>query len=470
MNKAQGLDKLSSELIQIMQFTETVAARLHGQHEEKVIFNIVEEEFLKSGKYGNSVLLLTEDKKKMRIVFTVHQHLHRLNEAEKATGLKYKSFKIPIKKSGIYPRVLYKGETIHISVPDIIAEILPRPIAKLASKIMRYTGKYSVLTALTRFGEPIGVFSMDAPKLADHFIPSAKSLARHISRALETAFEYERRMAAEAALIESEEKYHTFVRDSAYGYFELDLEGQITYLNTRSAEITGYSENEIKEIHFSKIIVPEELQKAYQGLQLAGSAGYQGPREYQILTKQGHIKSVEVNTLPLKKDNAMIGFMGTILDITQRKLAEKALKKSHDELETEVQDRTSALKDANIRLKNELTERNRAEKALFKAKAELERQYKELKKVDKIKDGLIRDVAHELKTPVAKHAMQLDLLKEAVPQQPVTRTIFKVMDASIRRQEHVIRNILDLSRLEAGGRKYKRKSIRVDEIINRVLL
>jgi PAS domain S-box-containing protein len=360
--------------------------------------------------------------------------------------------------------VLYKGETIHISVPDIIAEILPRPIAKLASKIMRYTGKYSVLTALTRFGEPIGVFSMDAPKLADHFIPSAKSLARHISRALETAFEYERRMAAEAALIESEEKYHTFVRDSAYGYFELDLEGQITYLNTRSAEITGYSENEIKEIHFSKIIVPEELQKAYQGLQLAGSAGYQGPREYQILTKQGHIKSVEVNTLPLKKDNAMIGFMGTILDITQRKLAEKALKKSHDELETEVQDRTSALKDANIRLKNELTERNRAEKALFKAKAELERQYKELKKVDKIKDGLIRDVAHE------KHAMQLDLLKEAVPQQPVTRTIFKVMDASIRRQEHVIRNILDLSRLEAGGRKYKRKSIRVDEIINRVLL
>jgi len=71
-----------------------------------------------------------------------------------------------------------------------------------------------------------------------------------------------------------------------------------------------------------------------------------------------------------------------------------------------------------------------------------------------MKDGLIRDVTHELKTPVAKHAMEMEMLKEVLARhrlQEETGKIVRVMEASIRRQEEVIRNILNLARLRGAA-------------------
>src|SRR5665811_1766792 len=61
---------------------------------------------------------------------------------------------------------------------------------------------------------------------------------------------------------------------------------------------------------------------------------------------------------------------GIATDITERKRAEKALAKAHDELELQVQERTADLKKANVELEIEITERRRAEEQV-KEQAEL---------------------------------------------------------------------------------------------------
>jgi signal transduction histidine kinase len=112
------------------------------------------------------------------------------------------------------------------------------------------------------------------------------------------------------------------------------------------------------------------------------------------------------------------------------------------------------------------------EGALQRALTDLERQNAALLKVDTIKDGLIRDVTHELKTPVAKHSMQIELLKEILGRHGLTeesRGIIDVMENTIRRQEHVIRNILNLSRLEGGGRRYTVESVPLDRLLDQVI-
>jgi signal transduction histidine kinase len=119
----------------------------------------------------------------------------------------------------------------------------------------------------------------------------------------------------------------------------------------------------------------------------------------------------------------------------------------------------------------DVSERRKAEKVLRKAKENLERQYEELKKLDQMKDGLIRDVSHELKTPVAKHAMQLEILKPIIEKHRLTEEesgALLIMEESIRRQESVIRNLLDLSRLEGGGRKYRKDFLRLDEVMEEI--
>lgn len=102
---------------------------------------------------------------------------------------------------------------------------------------------------------------------------------------------------------------------------------------------------------------------------------------------------------------------------------------------------------------------------------DVERQNKELLVVDRMKDALLRDVAHELKTPVAKHAMQLEILRPLVSANRLTpqeERAFVVMEESIRRQQSVVRNLLNLTRLEAGGRVYRREPLSLAEVLRRV--
>lgn len=126
---------------------------------------------------------------------------------------------------------------------------------------------------------------------------------------------------------------------------------------------------------------------------------------------------------------------------------------------------------AGLKLVRDITEQVVAAQALSQAKEDLERQNEELRTLDRMKDGLIRDVSHELKTPVAKLAMQLELLRLQLGgacSGQVARTL-GIMAETVQRQQRVIRNMLDLARLDSGKRVFCLGPVRVDEVLARVL-
>lgn len=68
--------------------------------------------------------------------------------------------------------------------------------------------------------------------------------------------------------------------------------------------------------------------------------------------------------LELNSKNELLGGFGTVQDITERKKMEEELRKSHDELEIKVQERTEELFRTNEELIVEVAERKKAEEAL----------------------------------------------------------------------------------------------------------
>jgi PAS domain S-box-containing protein len=81
------------------------------------------------------------------------------------------------------------------------------------------------------------------------------------------------------------------------------------------------------------------------------------------------IDGSEVDTLHtinvrLDGQGGVSGYQGLMRDITERKLARKALQEARDELQIRVQERTAELAKANARLKAEIVERARAQEAL----------------------------------------------------------------------------------------------------------
>lgn len=98
-------------------------------------------------------------------------------------------------------------------------------------------------------------------------------------------------------------------------------------------------------------------------------------------------------------DGTLAGLVGVTVDITERKQAEEALRKAHDELERRVMERTAALAKANLELRSEIAERKKAEEALRESSEKLKL--------------FAYSVAHDLKSPtVAIHGLTRLLCKQ----------------------------------------------------------
>jgi PAS domain S-box-containing protein len=242
------------------------------------------------------------------------------------------------------------------------------------------------------------------------------------------AIEKERRTELQAA----EQKYRRLIETTDTGYVILDDRGRVTDANREYVRLTGRTR--LEDILGHSVLewtAPEHHEHNATAFRLCLDQGYVRNLEIDYLGPQGKVTPVEVNATVLMNGEAL-SILSLCRDITERKRVEAAL---------------------------ELANRTLAEK------------YEQLKKIDTIKDGLLRDVTHELKTPVAKQAMQIELLRSSLGADCTARAgrIIDVMEESVKRQERVIKNLLDLSRLEEGGRRREIRPVRPDSILDAVL-
>jgi signal transduction histidine kinase len=98
----------------------------------------------------------------------------------------------------------------------------------------------------------------------------------------------------------------------------------------------------------------------------------------------------------------------------------------------------------------------------------------ERKRAEEMKDNLIRDVSHELKTPLAKMQMGVDLLMEmvgapSIDRQKVARTSEIVTD-NVQRLQDTVNSILDLSLLESGQTPYHKTKVQPENLIRQVIV
>jgi PAS domain S-box-containing protein len=127
-------------------------------------------------------------------------------------------------------------------------------------------------------------------------------------------------------------------------------DGKITDVNGATEQVTGYSRNDLIGTDFSDYFTdPEKARAGYQQVFKDSEV-----RDYplEIRHKDGHITPVLYNASVYRDENGEVtGVFAAARDITERKLAEEALKKAHENLEKIVEERTAELEKAYISLK-----------------------------------------------------------------------------------------------------------------------
>ena len=134
---------------------------------------------------------------------------------------------------------------------------------------------------------------------------------------------------AQAALSESEERFHAFISKSAYGYAVLDLTGTILFVNPRLAEIVGYSADEMVGHHYTQYVPGGDPEQSRSAFEKALAQQPVDPRQVCTLrTKGGDIKILAMTWLDLhdpQEPQEPPRLLCLFLDITQHRKVELAL-------------------------------------------------------------------------------------------------------------------------------------------------
>ena len=170
-------------------------------------------------------------------------------------------------------------------------------------------------------------------------------------------------------------------------FMAIDADQKVSLINRKGCEVLGYTQEDIVGKDFFDSFVPEEgrseIRTTFEKM-IAGKLKLLESFDTPVLTKNGDIRIISWHSTALKDEAGnIIGTLSSGNDVTERTREVDTLRRSHEELEIRVDQRTKELAKANEELRLQIAERNKVEDALRKSEGEMRLM------LESVTDGII---------------------------------------------------------------------------------
>jgi PAS domain S-box-containing protein len=237
------------------------------------------------------------------------------------------------------------------------------------------------------------------------------------------------RKEVEKALLRSEARFRTLTEAGFLGIITANLDGAIVEANECFLRIVGYTLEDVREgrVRWSEITAPEWRHLDDRAIEQLRETGVAAPWEKEYVRKDGRRVPVLVGVAML--DAAKGESVAFILDISDRKEAERTVERMRKEREAGLEESIRA------------------------------------------RDDFLAIAGHELKTPLAALLMQLQSLQRTAGTRLPARVgerLDKVAAAGTRLRR-LVDQLLDVSRLTAGGLRLEPEQVDLSELVEEIV-
>ncbi len=143
-------------------------------------------------------------------------------------------------------------------------------------------------------------------------------------------------------LRETEQRFRDLAELLPEAVFETDQRLNIAYANRRALDLFGYSQEELGKGLFSlDMLVPEDRERAAATFRTRIAGEDPGATEYRALRRDGSAFPVLFHAAPIRVGGEFAGLRGVLVDLTESKRAEEALRESEERLRNIIEHSTN---------------------------------------------------------------------------------------------------------------------------------
>ena len=148
-------------------------------------------------------------------------------------------------------------------------------------------------------------------------------------RMLGATMDITERKRGEMALRESEERFRTLAGHAPVGIFQAEPNGDTVFVNDNWCAMAGLTPEQARGKGWLDAVHPEDRDAVADGWAEAVASGQPSTAEFRFLRTDGVVTWLQGNAAPLRDaEDVLHGYIGTVVDITQHKRAEEALRNS----------------------------------------------------------------------------------------------------------------------------------------------
>ncbi len=286
----------------------------------------------------------------------------------------------------------------------------------LASASVPIRQNYKVIGAFSVYASEQLAFDIEEEKLLEE-------IGQDISFAMDTLQADKEHNQVVEELTKSEERYQTLANISPVGIFRTDPDGLTTYVNPTWSKISGLSADEALGNGWLKAVHPDDRERINNNWGYATEQKSKNTADYRFVHPDGSIIWVIGQAVPeMNLNDEIIGYVGTITDITERKQIE------------------------DLRL------------AVEKAQS-----------ADKLKSAFLATMSHELRTPLNSIIGFTGILLQKLvgPLSEEQEKQLKMVQGSARHLLDLINDVLDISKIEAGEIEIRMEKVIFGEIVQK---